>query len=331
MISHKASLRDTALAATVMSKVPLYYTEGADASLDRPKHVRAGSSLAWFGNRIAVIQDDANFIALIDSKNRQVDALSLSVGEGGLRQFDDLRGNKRFKLDLEACLTISSPTGKVLLAFGSGSKKRRDSVVRVSSASGAIDLVHASELYHRFQTAKAFSGSELNIEGAVFIDGWVRFFNRGNGEAREGLLPLDATCDVLWSELEAYLKDPDNLNAPELHRIVQYDLGTLNNIRLTFTDATATDRGLLYVASAENSPDAITDGSVTGSVIGVLDETKGCRWTELRDTDGGPFCAKIEGICADRNLEGRVYVVTDADDPARPSELLEVALAGPWT
>jgi len=329
MISRIASLQDTALAATVLSKVPLYYTEGADASLDRPEHVRAGSSLAWFGNRIAVIQDDAHFVALIDPKDGQVDALPLPVGEGGLRQFDDLRANKRFKLDLEACLTLSSPDGEVLLAFGSGSNKHRETVVRVS-ASGAIDLAQASGLYHRFRTTKAFSGSELNIEGAAFIDGWVRFFNRGNGESREGLLPLDATCDVLWNELEAYLRDPENLNVPELHRIIQYDLGTLNSIRLTFTDATATDRGMLYVASAENSPDAITDGSVTGSVIGVLDERMGCRWTELRDADGGPFSAKIEGVCAARNLEGLVYVVTDADDPARPSELLEVALAGPW-
>jgi hypothetical protein len=292
--------------------------------------VRAGSSLAWFGNRLAVIQDDAHFIALIDPKDGRIDALSLPVGEGGLRQFDDLRGNKRFKLDLEACLTRSSPDGEVLLAFGSGSNKHRESVVRVS-ASGAIDLAQASGLYRRFRTTKAFSGSELNIEGAVFIDGWVRFFNRGNGEARGGLSPLDATCDVLWAELEAYLGDPDNIDAPGLHRIAQYDLGTLGGIRLTFTDATATDRGMLYVASAENSPDAITDGSVTGSVIGVLDERRGCRWTELRDADGGPLSAKIEGICADRNLEGLVYAVTDADDPARPSELLEVALAGPWT
>ena len=131
------------MAATVLSKAPLHYSEGADVSLDRSKHVRAGSSLTWFGNRLAVIQDDAHFIALIDPKNGQIDALSLPVGEGGLRQFDDLRGNKRFKLDLEACLTGSSPNGELLLAFGSGSNKHRESVVRVS-ASGAIDLAQAS-------------------------------------------------------------------------------------------------------------------------------------------------------------------------------------------
>ena len=331
MTTLSASLRDTALAATVLSKTPLLYSEGADASLDRPKHVRAGSSLAWFGNRLAVIQDDAQFIALIDLINGQIDSLSLPVGEDGLRQFDDLRGNKRYKLDLEACLTRYSPNGEVLLAFGSGSNERRETVLRVS-ASGAIDLVRANGLYDRFRTTKAFSGSELNIEGTVFMtDGWVRFFNRGNGEAMEGLSPMDATCDVLWDELEAYLGDPNNIEAPGLHRIAQYDLGTLGGVRLTFTDATATEKGMLYAASAENSPDAITDGSVTGSVIGVLDESSGCRWIELRDADGRPFCAKIEGICADRNLDGLVYAVTDADDPARPSELLEVALVGPWT
>ncbi|HUL11109.1 MAG TPA: hypothetical protein VLU73_02925 [Methylococcaceae bacterium] len=329
MISCIASLRDPALAATVLSRTPLLYAEGADASLDRPKHVRAGSSLTWFGNRLAVIQDDALFIALIDLENGRVDVLPLPAGEGGLRQFDDLRGNKPFKLDLEACLTIPSPDGDVLLAFGSGSTKRRDSVVRVS-ACGAIEVIQASELYDRLRTTKAFSGSELNVEGAVFTDGWVRFFNRGNGQAREGLLPVDASCDVLWAELEAYLRNPDMLDAPELHGIVQYDLGALAGVRLTFTDATVTDLGLLYVASAESSPDAITDGSVTGSVIGILDE-RGGRWTELRDADGRPCGAKVEGICAARTLDGRIYVVIDADDPVLPSELLEVALSGPWT
>jgi hypothetical protein len=87
---------------------------------------------------------------------------------------------------------------------------------------------------------------------------------------------------------------------------------------------------VLYIASAENSPDAVSDGSVAGSAVGVIDENGGCRWTELRDTDGKLFVGKIEGICADRNSAGRIHVVIDADDPARPSELVQVALAGPW-
>lgn len=329
MIPRITSLRDPALTATVLARAPLQYTDGASAALDRPAHVRAGSSLSWFGDRLALVQDDANFVALIDPCDGHVNALSLPAGEGGLRQFDDLRGNKRFKFDLEACLTIPASDGDLLLAFGSGSKQNRESIIKVA-ANGEIELTQATTLYRRLRTTKAFSGSELNLEGAVFTDGWVRFFNRGNGEARDGLSPVDATCDVLWAELEAYLNAPEHFDAPELHRIVQYDLGTLGGVRLTFTDATVTNRGLLYAASAENSPDAVSDGSVSGSAIGIIENSGQCRWTELRNVDGGLCCAKVEGICAVRNVEGRFYLAIDADDPARPSELLEVALSGPW-
>ncbi len=37
--------RDASLIARVVKKTPLFYSDGADSSLDRPRHVRAGSSL----------------------------------------------------------------------------------------------------------------------------------------------------------------------------------------------------------------------------------------------------------------------------------------------
>jgi hypothetical protein len=68
------------------------------------------------GGRLAVIQDDANFVAFVDAESGDVDALALSPGEGGARCFDDARGNKAHKLDLEACIVH----GSRLIAFGSG-------------------------------------------------------------------------------------------------------------------------------------------------------------------------------------------------------------------
>ncbi len=61
-----AAHRDPALRARIVRKVPLVYAAGADPALDRPAHVRAGSGLAWIGGVLAVMQDDANFIALAD-------------------------------------------------------------------------------------------------------------------------------------------------------------------------------------------------------------------------------------------------------------------------
>lgn len=93
------AVRDPALKAIVQKSMPLFYSEGANLTLDRSAHVRAGSSLSWFGDRLVLIQDDANFLVLIEPHTLQVDTICLPVGEGGLREFDDLRGNKRFKLD----------------------------------------------------------------------------------------------------------------------------------------------------------------------------------------------------------------------------------------
>jgi len=220
------SIRDCKLSATLLSRRELLYSEGADAAFDHPAHVRAGSSLAWFGKRIAVIQDDANFVALIDPDTGLIDAWPLPPGVGGLRQFDDLRGNKRYKLDLEACFSVRVDGGEILVAMGSGSSEHRETVAIIDTA-GQVKLIQANGLYSRLRSEKAFSGSELNVEGALYIDGKLRLFNRGNGAWRGGVPPLNATCDIPWPEFEAYLRGPASQPVPTIRHIVQYDLGDL--------------------------------------------------------------------------------------------------------
>jgi hypothetical protein len=78
-----APLHDPALSATVLARTALRYSAGADAAADRPAHVRAGSSLAWLGLRLAAVQDDANFIALVDPGSGRVDSPGLADGRGG--------------------------------------------------------------------------------------------------------------------------------------------------------------------------------------------------------------------------------------------------------
>jgi len=330
MLSAIASTRDTALSATLLARRELFYAAGADAGLDRPAHVRAGSSLAWLGGRLAVVQDDANFIALIDPDTGQVDSLTLAAGEGGLRQFDDRRGNKRFKLDLEACFSVPQSEGGMLVVLGSGSSGQRETVALVDPG-GQARLVDARGLYARLRAEKPFSGGEMNIEGAALVEGGrVRLFNRGNGAWRDGEPPRNASCDISWLEFHAYLQDPARQAVPAVRNIVQYDLGALRGSPLTFTDAASTASGLLYTAAAEDSPDAVTDGAVAGSVVGLLDGTARGRWIELRNAEGSLVLEKIEGLCPARGRDGLIYVVVDADDPARPSILGEVELRGPW-
>lgn len=63
-------------------------------------------------------------------------------------------------------------------------------------------------------------------------------------------------------------------------RITQYDLGWMEGVRLSFTDATLVRSGILYSAAAEDSPDAVLDGEVAGSALGLIQEGEPERLTQ---------------------------------------------------
>jgi hypothetical protein len=330
---------DPRLTARVVRRVAMRYRDGADAALDRPAHVRAASGLAWVGGRLAVIQDDANFVALVDPETGEADAVTLPAGPGGLRRFDDGRGNKDDKLDLEAVTSIEGPDGPFLVALGSGSAPHRECVVVLRGFDGpavTVTLHRAPAFYARLRAASRFAGSELNVEGALHVGGRLRLFGRGNGAAHDGAEPVDATCEVAWADLLAHLERPESAPPPSPLHVVQYDLGLLDEVRLAFTDAAsvrpdgAGARRVVFTAAAEASPDATRDGVVTGSALGVLEEGAdgGARWTPLLDVDGTPLRAKVEGLALALDDPRRAFVAVDHDDHDRPSELCEVALTG---
>ncbi|QJR34714.1 DUF6929 family protein [Gemmatimonas groenlandica] len=333
---------DPALVVRLVRQLPLHYADGADPSVDRPAHVRAGSGLAWVGERLAIVQDDANFIALVDPASGHATAVVLPAGESGVRQFDTGRGNKKQKFDLEALVSVDSPDGPFLLAIGSGSSKRRERMVtvkRAGEADEALSLIAAPGLYDVLRQATDFSGSDMNIEGAVCIGDVLRLFGRGNGEASKRHLPLDATCDLHWPSVRDYLDAPDSVEPPMPRRLRQYSLGEANGVRLSFTDATVAwgDRSaqpvVLYTAAAEGSPDSRRDGEVAGSAIGFLDprcEGTVMRYALLRDMQGELLPLKVEGIACGRADQRQVFVVLDVDNPDAPSMLCELRLEGPW-
>ena len=314
--------REPRLAARVVSRRALLYTRGADVALDRPAHVRAGSALASLGaDRLAVIQDDASFLALVDLASGRVDDVPFPASPSGERQFDDLRGNKKRKLDLEATLALGDGS---IVAFGSGSSDLRERIVLVTASDGAVNVVDATELYASMRAARGFSGSELNIEGAAVDGDDVVFFQRGNGAGEA----VDATARVDAKSLFAYLRGGGP--CPPLRDIVQWDLGTTGaGVRLTFTDGARSPSGLAFLACAEDCPDATRDGPVSGVCIGRLDDgAEKCEIADVLGEDGAPLLDKAEGLAFVDSR--RAYVVIDKDDPALPSELLELELGEAW-
>lgn len=326
----------------VVRQVPMRYAAGVDPSLDRPGHIRAGSGLAWVGDRLAVVQDDANFIALVDPTTGLADSIVLPAGVDGMRQFDAARGNKKRKFDLEALVHIDGSDGSVLLAVGSGSSKRREHMIvvaRPGDRDATVQMTAVPRLYEALRNATDFSGSDMNIEGAVLMGDVLRLFGRGNGESSRHGVPIDATCDLSWQSLRRHLAQPDATDPPLPQRLRQYALGQVNDIRLTFTDATLAwgadfdNPVLFYTAAAEASPDSRRDGEVAGSAVGCIG-TRGAdeivRYAVLRDGHGAPLPFKVEGVACGRAANRQLFVVLDGDDPEAPSMLCELRLDGPW-
>ena len=112
--------------------------------------------------------------------------------------------------------------------------------------------------------------------------------------------------------------------------MTRYNLGVLGATALGFTDAIAIGSSFLYSAAAEDSPDAVTDGPVEGSCLGVIADDGRVRWSPVMDADGRVFAGKIEGIAWPTPARDRLSAVLDHDEPDTPSELCVIALGGPW-
>lgn len=323
---------DPTLRPRVLARRSLHYGDGGDHRADRSPHVRAASGLAWARiggqERLVIAQDDASHLAVVDpfADPAEAHALALDHVVEGRRVFESRLGNKRHKLDLEAVTTLEIDGVEHVLVVGSGSLPVRERLVLVGPE-GQTRIVDARSLYAALRAETAFAGSELNVEGAVRRGDRVVLLQRGNGAPAGDLAPTDATCEIDAAALAAYLTGGP---VPRLEAVTPYDLGAVGGVRLTFTDATRIGSRIVFLAGAEDSPDAIDDGTVAGVALGVLPEEPGtpARWGLLRDLEGAPYLGKAEGIAPHRRDvdDGRFWAVVDRDDPDHAAELLLVEL-----
>lgn len=246
---------------------------------------------------------------LLGDDRTGLDRLRLADGRAlpPIALLDQSKGSvlaKADKPDLEALLDTGD--GR-LLALGSGSRPRRERgfCITRDHAVHAIDL---APLYRRLREEI----EDLNIEGAARHDGALVLAHRGVGGADASrLIRLDA---------RALAPACTRWTADLLLGIAPVALGTLDGVALGFTDLACDDRGTLhYLAAAEATTDAYLDGACRGSVIGRLDaEGRAHALARLRPD------VKAEGLSW--LATERWLLVTDADDPARPSTLYELAL-----
>ena len=280
-----------------------------------PAHVSSASGVVRRGDHVYVIGDDMLELAVFRWSRPEPGALRAALsGETPA----DPEERAKHKADLEA-LTLLPPTeghpyGSLLgLGSGSGGPERARGFVWQLAADGTL-VGDPIELDLRpVYDALREHAPDLNIEGAAALGERLWLFQRGNTE--QGL-NLVAELD-LAAVLESVHGD-QRLDAPELAAVRAYDLGDLDGIPLTFSDATPlADELVVFTASAEGE-----DGGICGSVVGTIDADGNVQ--RLREIDRK---WKVEGVYA--SIDARVVdflFVCDQDDPGVASPLLSAAM-----
>ena len=230
---------------------------------------------------------------------------------------------KREKPDLEALTLLpphdDRPFGS-LLGLGSGTKAQRQrGFVWGLDADGALldepTELDLSPLYERLREATP----ELNIEGAAALGDQLWLFHRGN--TKEG---LNIVAEVPLAGFVDDVRTGGRITCPDSVRTRGYELGDLDGVPLTFSDATPlADELVVFTASAEPGSDPHgSDGEIRGSVVGTIDGDG--QVERLRTIDRR---WKVEGVYA--SIDARVIdflFVCDQDDPDSASPLLSASM-----
>jgi hypothetical protein len=279
----------------------------------RPAHVSSASGVVRRGDHLYVIGDDLLSLAAYRLSRPEPGRLR-KVFPGELAVEEDAR--KAEKPDLEALTVLPPHEGEpygALLGLGSGSGEGRErGFVWSLEASGALRgeprILDLGPVYRLL----AREVEDLNVEGACVMGDRLWLLHRGN-QAETTNVVAELSLDAVFRSLGGDLR----IDVHELTAIRSYDLGELDGVDLTFSDATPLGGDLLvFTASAEAQ--GAEDGAIRGSVVGSIDLDGQVR--RMRTIDRR---YKVEGVHAtvDTGVMDFLFVC-DQDDPGTASPLL---------
>ena len=276
----------------------------------RPAHLSAASGVVRRAGYVYVIGDDELHLGVFELSSGEPGRLQ-RVLEGELPDGHDERSEE--KPDLEALTLLppfeGNPYG-ALLGLGSGSGPRRDrGFVCALAPDGSLAEDPREISLEPVYTLLREHVAELNVEGAATMGDRLWLLQRGNSELGSNLV-----AELSLDEVMRSLREDLTIDAHELERVRSYDLGDIDGVELTFSDATPiAEQLLVFTASAEAE-----DGAIRGSVVGTLDRDGNVQ--RLRTIDRR---WKVEGVHAaiDTGVLDFTFVC-DQDEPDAPSPLL---------
>ncbi len=272
----------------------------------------SSSGIEYADGKFYVIGDDATNLLIIDSNLNAIDSVSLY-------NYPERRIPKHLKEDLESIAI--SPDGLIWL-FGSGSSPLRHKYWKLNLATEKMDVESLLPLY---ESLKQKGLTEINIEGAAFIPGYLILANRGHNNYKANHLVIIE---------EKTLADSANC---------KFSVASLTSSK-TDNPAFSGISGLCYVkeddilictASTEQTNNSIEDGEIGKSFLWIIknisqkSKAKEINIDTIIDLEGldSQFKGnKIESVCLLAKKEDSLHLLLVADNDKGNSTLFKLTI-----
>lgn len=295
--------------------------------LDLP-NLPSASGVEIVGDTVYIIGDDSPYLYRFTASDLRP-GQHLTLFETA--HFSSGRIAKAIKPDLECLTTLTTATGETgLLVCGSGATTARENGfwVPFSASQGEAATVYPLTLSGLYAQLRKLlpAGVTLNLEAAAATTTELLLFQRTVGSTAGNLvfrMPLAATYDYLQHR---------TTQAPAV-KAQGFQLPTIKGKPAGFSGACTFEDKLFVTASVEDTADAVLDGEVLGSFVGLLDLDQPANrpmvLAHLKLPDGKPYQGKVESVAVRRQLSSGRYellLVTDDDQGGSTAVLVEVAV-----
>lgn len=279
------------------------------------KDFPSGSGIESFDNKIYVVGDDAKDILVMNKNWKLKETINLFPS-------DTLRIAKAFKADYEATTIIQVNKIPFLLILGSGSiEATRNKGMLINLTSKAIEEIDLSIFYNRL---KQSGFEELNIEAVALMGDKLILSNRANKLRPNNRIIV--TSDDFWKK--QHTADIFNIK-------IEWEQKTENFMALSGLTYSYQNDWLIFTASTEDTNNAIDDGLIGDSYLGVIENIsrkigrsrlKLNSLFNLTKLDKAFKGHKIESVCIQADKEHRLKLHLVADNDKGDSHLFKVRL-----
>ncbi|MFC7773502.1 DUF6929 family protein [Flavobacterium sp. GCM10027622] len=201
--------------------------------------IGAASGIVFHNNSLFIVSDNSGYLF-----EQRLDASPLI--KHTLIHDATVNIEKKRKPDFEA-ITLKD---NELHIFGSGSTSQRNRMLTFDLKNNKAKENDFSVTYKKLKEQANISDDDLNIEGALYFNGSLLLFQRGNGSnAQNGIFTIDSDQNTKYHPIP---------------------LPKIKHVETSFTDAILFENKIYFLAAAEDTVSTYEDGEVLGTIMGVM-------------------------------------------------------------